>query len=150
VTNPSVAVTSIAAGANTIGAVTVTNASLTTTGNVTVTSNVAPQGKSASTNYTNRPAANTEAQVVVAAPGAGISNVLGAVNWSYNDTPTGGGLQISDDTGIVFQLDLCCGGSDEIVWNPGLKLATNDPVTVTLLAGGGSVVGAVNVHVWSE
>ena len=60
--------------------------------------------KAASTGHVHEPAANTAAVVTLAAGGAGVSNALGMIAWSYDADPTGGELKIEDGAGsTVFK-----------------------------------------------
>ncbi len=117
---------------------------------VTVSSNVAPAGKAASSAYVQEPVSNTAAIVVLAAPGAGVSNVVGMVSWSYDATPTAGSLVIECGASTVFKVDTPTAGPGFFPFDPGLKCTANTAMTATLAAGGGSVNGIVNVHAWME
>ncbi len=120
-------------------------------GDVDILTNVAPAGKAGSINYVNEPAANTAAQIVLAAPGSGVSHIIGLISWSYDSLPdVGSTVIIEDETGNLFKLDIDESGPGFIPWNPGLKAAANDAVTVTLAAGGSGINGIVNLHTWSE
>jgi hypothetical protein len=95
------------------------------------------------------PAANNAAVVTLAAPGAGRSNVVASVEWSYSAAPTGGQLTIANgiSTWTVYVTD---GGPGFFRWEPPKRYADNRAVTVTLAAGGAAVSGTVNVHAWIE
>lgn len=154
------------AGANTIGDVTVSDittgtidvgeinnplpAGTNNIGDVDVASNVAPAGKAGSTNYVHEPAVNTVAQIVLAAPGSGVSHVLGMVAWSYDGIPVAGSLTVEDDTGDLFKIDVDESGPGYFAWIPGVMAAANDAVTVTLTAGGAGISGVVNIHTWTQ
>ena len=106
--------------------------------------------KVASASHTNEPVANTAAVVTLSAPGAGASNVIGGVYWSYDDNPTGGSLTITDGGSQVFKVDITVGGPGFFPFTPGLRGGDNAAMVITLAAGGGTVSGIVNVHAWTE
>lgn len=120
-------------------------------GDVDVTSTTAPAGKAAASGNVHEPAANTAAVITKAAGGAGVSNVLGLVAWSYDLTPTAGSLIIEDGAGTtVFKIDLPDKGAGFLPFNPGLKGTANTAMVITLAAGGAGVSGVVSVHAWTE
>jgi hypothetical protein len=101
----------------------------------------------------NTPAANTNAVITLAAPGAGKVNVISGVAWSYSGNPTGGRLKIEDVSGtIVFDIDIITGGPGFIPFVPPKKnAAANTALIITLFAGGGTIQGKVNVlGAWTE
>lgn len=99
----------------------------------------------------NQPASNTAAVVTKAAAGAGISNLLAGVYWSYDGAPTGGSLKIEDGGGnVVFIVSVTAAGPGSMLFNPPLKGTANTALIATLAAGGGGVTGKVNVHSWTE
>jgi hypothetical protein len=107
--------------------------------------------KSAATANQHEPAANTAAVVTKAAAGAGISNVLALVAWSYDADPTAGSLTIEDGSGTtVFKVDITTGGPGFFAFSPPLKGTANTALIATLAAGGGSVSGIVSLHTWTE
>ncbi len=95
------------------------------------------------------PAANTAAEVEIAAAGAGVCTVIRGIAWSYSAEPTGGNLKIEDGATTVFSLDIATPGA---VFVPVFgKSSANTALTVTLAAGGDDVSGKVNVlEVWTE
>ena len=156
-----ITVTTVTTGTINVGAVAgIVTADVTGQGDVPITldgetlavsSNVAPAGKAASTSYTHDPGiGNTAAQIELAAPGSGVAWVVGGIDWSYNASPTAGGITLEDETGIVWQWDITAAGPGFKPWDPPLKLAANDMVTATLVAAGSGVTGTINLHVWSE
>ncbi len=95
------------------------------------------------------PAANTAAEVEIAAAGAGVCNVIRGIAWSYNAEPTGGNLKIEDGATTVFSMDIATAGAGFVpVFGKG---SANTALTVTLAAGGADVSGKVNVlEAWEE
>lgn len=107
-------------------------------------------GVAASTSYVDEPAVNTAAVVTVAAPGLGIANVIGSVEWSYDDDPVAGSLSIQDGVGdVVFKVDITLSGPGGFVWFVPKQMSTNADTIVTLAAAGAAVSGIVNVGAWS-
>ena len=83
--------------------------------------------------------------------GAGVSNVLALVAWSYDNTPTAGSLTIEDGSGTtVFKVDITAAGPGFIPFDPPLKGTANTALIATLAAGGAGVSGIVNLHTWTE
>lgn len=91
------------------------------------------------------PAGNTAAVVTYSAPGAGICHVINGVAWSYSAAPTGGRLTITDDGNTVLDIDITAAGPGSLCFAHPLKGTANKAVVVTLAAGGGVIVGKVNV-----
>ncbi len=90
------------------------------------------------------PSADTAAVVALAAA-EDIRHVVTCILWSYNATPTGGSLTITDGTTtiVVAVVDQGPGKIDLPRAFCGIQ---GDAVTVTLAAGGGGVTGRVNVQ----
>ena len=107
--------------------------------------------RAASTGHVHEPSAATAAVVTLAAAGAGVSNVLGMVAWSYDDDPTAGSLTIEDGSGsTVFKVDITSKGPGFIPFTPPKKGTANTAMIATLASGGGSVSGVCSVHAWTE
>jgi hypothetical protein len=103
------------------------------------------------TGNVHQPASNTAAVVTKAAGGAGVSNVLGGVYWSYDLDPTGGSLKIEDGSGTtIFFVSITSKGPGFLPFRPALKGTANTALIVTLAAGGSGVTGKVNVNTWTE
>lgn len=98
-----------------------------------------------STGNTHAPASNTAAVVTKAAAGAGVSNVIDGIAWSYDAAPTNGGLTITDGGSTVFQVAVTAAGPGFFLFPRPLKSAANSALVVTLAAGGSGVTGKVNV-----
>jgi hypothetical protein len=70
------------------------------------------------------------------------AHVLAGVAWSYSNTPTSGRLTISDDTTVIFDMDITSGGPGFIPFTPAKEGSINKPLVIKLFNGG--VVGKVN------
>ena len=110
----------------------------------------ATAAKSLLTGNKHEPAADTIAIVTKAAGGAGISNVLAMVAWSYDGDPTAGSLTVKEASTTVFKVDITAAGPGFFQFIPPLKGAANTAISATLSAGGAGVSGIVNVHTWTE
>lgn len=107
-------------------------------------------GVTVSATYVDEPAVNTAAVVTVAAPGAGVRNVVGSVEWSYDAAPTAGALTIEDGAGnTVFKVDISLSGPGGFVWFVPKRMTANTDTVVTLAAAGAAVSGIVNVGAWT-
>lgn len=95
------------------------------------------------------PAADTAAEVEIAAAGAGVCNVIRGVAWSYSAEPTAGNLKIENGATTVFSMDIATAGAGFVpVFGKG---SANTALTVTLAAGGADVSGKLNVlETWTE
>jgi hypothetical protein len=148
-TSASIQTGSLPAGTNAIG--TLAANSGVDIGDVDVTSTVAPAGKAAAAGNVHEPAANTAAVVTLAAGGAGVSNVLGLVAWSYDSLPVAGSLTVEDGAGTtVFKVDVPESGPGFFPFTPGLSGTAATAMIITLAAGGAGVSGIVSVHAWTE
>lgn len=107
--------------------------------------------KAAATANQHEPAANTAATITKAAAGAGVSNVLAMVAWSYDGDPTAGSLTVEDGSGTtVFKVDITAGGPGFFAWSPPLKGTANTALVATLAAGGSGISGILCLHTWTE
>ena len=106
----------------------------------------------ASTDLSVQPAGDTVATIVLAAPGAGRRNVISGVAWSYTAAPANGNLRIHDGAGHTFlSVDIIAGGPGFIPFDPGLGAGSNRQIILTLAAGGGVILGKLNVlGAWTE
>jgi len=112
---------------------------------------VMPAGVAAAAAHSNEPAANTAAVVTLVAGGAGVSNVLGLVVWSYDLLTVAGTLTIEDGGGTtVLKIDIPESGPGFLPFNPGLMGTANTAMIITLAAGGAGVSGIINVHAWTQ
>lgn len=93
----------------------------------------------------NVPAANTAAVITYAAV-AGQFHAFRGVAVSYSAAPTGGRLTVSDGGTTVMDLDITAGGVTVVTFE-GLQrqAAANASLVFTLAAGGGGIVGKLNV-----
>lgn len=77
----------------------------------------------------------------------GRQHVLAAVLASYSAAPTGGRLTIEDAAGnVVFDADIIAGGLTPFYFDPPLAGSPGAALIITLAAGGGSVVGKLNLR----
>lgn len=88
------------------------------------------------------PSAATPAVVTLSAV-SGVYRVIRAVIWSYNATPTGGRITITDGGATKWDFDITASG-------PGMMplehvFSENSAVVVTLASGGGAVTGKLTV-----
>ena len=90
------------------------------------------------------PAANTAAVVSLAAAD-GIYQVVAAVVWSYDNTPTGGSLIITDGT-TTITIAIVDQGAGKLELKRPFAGAKGAGVTITLAGGGGGVTGKLNVQ----
>jgi hypothetical protein len=98
----------------------------------------------------NVPATNTNAVLTYASAGVGLSNVVAQLNWSYNGTPTGGRVTVSDNGVTVFDHDITAAGTGYYIFEVPKKGATNSALVITLYAGGSGVQGKLSANVWTE
>jgi hypothetical protein len=88
--------------------------------------------------------ANADAVITYSAAGAGISNAITGVAWSYNGVPTTGRLTVADGSNVIFDIDITTAGPGVFTF-PFIKKGTaNTAMTIKLFAGGSNVVGKVN------
>lgn len=98
---------------------------------------------------------------VVGAPGAAAvltlpadpthRHIVDSLAWSYSGAPTGGGITVADNGTIVFSMDIGISGAGQITFKMGLPASTfGNAVTITLAAGGVTVVGKINVESHDE
>lgn len=107
------------------------------------------KAQSAPAANTGTAGANTAVTITKAAAGAGISNVISEVIWSYNAAPAGS-ILITDGGTTVIQFDITAAGPGFVQFDPPLRMAANSALVVTLGAGGASVVGKLNIEQWTE
>jgi hypothetical protein len=70
------------------------------------------------------------------------------LKFSYDSTPTGGGLTIIDDAGspnTLWQVDIPASGPYVIEFDPPREWRRNTGLTITLAGGGGTVRGRLGV-----
>lgn len=90
-------------------------------------------------------AANANAVVTVAAD-VNEFWLIDAIGWSYSGAPTGGRLVAAIGGVTLIDIDVLVGGPGLLEFNkPFYKTAEtkNEPLVITLHAGGGSVIGKV-------
>src|SRR5437588_5344744 len=87
----------------------------------------------------NAPAANTAAVVSYTAGATGVQHCLSGVAWSYSAAPTGGNLQISDGSNVIFSMDITAAGAGVVYFTPPKKGSAATALTITLAAGGSGV-----------
>ncbi len=91
----------------------------------------------------HEPAANTAAVVTLAAAGANKRRVVRTAGWSYSAAPTAGKVTISDAGTDVWAQDIT--GAGPAIETLEYVGGVNTQIVVTLAAGGGTVVGKLNV-----
>jgi len=96
------------------------------------------------TGNVHEPSANTNAVVTYAAD-SDQHHVISGVAWSYDGTPTGGNLTITNDGNDVFKSDITAAGPGVINFDPPIRGDKNAALVATLAAGGGGVSGIVSV-----
>lgn len=95
-------------------------------------------------NDTATAAANTSVALTFAAL-ADRCHVIFRIDWSYDGSPTGGSLTITDGGTDMLVLAITAAGPDSIEFDPPKKAKLNSAVVITLAAGGAGVVGKLNV-----
>lgn len=118
--------------------------------NITTEVTIATSPIPAATNHIHVPAVNAAATITLAAPGAGKHWLISSVEWSYDATPTGGQLSITDAGTRAFFVYVKEGGPGFFQWEPVKQFSANAPVVISLTAGGAAISGSVNVHAWVE
>lgn len=105
---------------------------------------VSPGGVPANPGYLAISGSNAAGVISLPAPPAGYAWLLTGIYWSYSDTPTGGNLTVNDGSD-QFDIDITTSGPGFVMFNTGFIFATSQAVTITIHAGGGSVVGKVGL-----
>ena len=72
------------------------------------------------------------------------SEIAGAIVWSYSAAPTGGRLTVAGG-GFGIDIDIIAGGPGFVPFNIPQHATDDNPVVITLAAGGGVVVGKLNL-----
>ncbi len=90
-------------------------------------------------------AANTAVTLTFPAPGVGYAYVLPALFWSYSGVMPAGSISVTDGTNTYFQQDVTDTGAGTVD-QLNIQLPANFALTVTLAAGGASVIGKVNAY----
>lgn len=88
--------------------------------------------------------ANAAVAITLAAV-TGKRHYLAMVLWSYSDTPTGGRLTVSGlDNSETLDIDIVAAGPGPVLLPP-LAGKVGTAMVITLAAGGGTVVGKLNI-----
>jgi hypothetical protein len=97
-------------------------------------------------------ATNASATITYPAQGAGKSNCLGCLYWSFSATPSSAAtLSIQDGSGnTVFQIQITSAGAGFVPFAPPKKGSANTQMIITLTAGGSGIVGTVSATQWVE
>jgi hypothetical protein len=95
------------------------------------------------------PAAATPAVVTYALIATQV-HVIGMVAWSYDSTPTGGNLTITDGATTILNLDIPLAGQGSIVFARPKRGTVGTAMVVTLASGAGGVKGKLTVDHWTE
>lgn len=94
----------------------------------------------------NYATASNAAAVVTVAAAATKCHAISGLAWSYSGSPTGGTVKIEDGSGTtVFSLDITAAGPGSVLFGKPMRGTVNTALIVTLAAGGGGVVGKVNL-----
>lgn len=111
-----------------------------------------PTVVAADPNDVNAPVADTAAVVTYAAGTNGQCHHISGLTWSYSAAPTGGNIKVEDGAGnTVFSLDITAAGVGFFIFDPVKRGTANAAMTITLAAGGGSVVGKLSIPAhWVE
>lgn len=99
----------------------------------------------ASADTHHAPAANTDAVVTFSAQ-PGIAHAITGIQWSYNDGPTGGQIDITIGGVEVFKQYVTAGGAGFYQFPNGLKGAAGSAMVITLAAGGAGVSGSLDIQ----
>ncbi len=90
--------------------------------------------------------ANAAAVITYPAQGAGATNIIYGIAFSYSAAPTNGTLKVEDGSGnVVFGPIVPTAGAGPIYFNPGLVGSGNTAMIITLSAGGSGVVGHISI-----
>lgn len=94
----------------------------------------------------NYATASNAAAVVTVAAAATKCHAISGLAWSYSGSPTSGMVKIEDGSGTtVFSLDITAAGPGSVLFGKPMRGTVNTALIVTLAAGGGGVVGKVNL-----
>lgn len=88
-------------------------------------------------------AANTDVTITLPASRAR-HEFAGSIYWSYSAAPTGGRLTIAGG-GFGFDMDVTAGGPGYIPFNIPQHATDDNPIVITLYAGGATIVGKLNL-----
>ncbi|MHC4698768.1 MAG: hypothetical protein ACYTFA_18720, partial [Planctomycetota bacterium] len=72
--------------------------------------------------------------------------VIDWIHYSYDATPTGGGIEIADATGIIYSIPIANAGPDYIPFPGGFHGTRGKPLAVILKPGGAGVTGTLNMR----
>ena len=104
------------------------------------------QGIGQTTNDTATAAANTAVVITYAAKSYG-RHAIASITAAYSAAPTGGLIKVEDGAGTtVFQAQITAGGPTPLVFQFPMVMSENKACVITLAAGGGTVVGMLNVQ----
>ena len=85
------------------------------------------------------------AAVIITLPvSAARREFAGCVYWSYSADPTGGRLTIAGG-GFGFDVDITTGGPGFIPFSIPQHATDDNPIIITLYAGGAGIVGKLNI-----
>lgn len=97
-----------------------------------------------SSSDSHAPAANNPAIVTYAAQ-VNLAHSIDAIMWSYDGTPTGGRLTVTDGGTTVFDVEITSGGPGFFNFPGGIRGSENSALVITLAAAGASVEGKLYV-----
>jgi hypothetical protein len=90
-------------------------------------------------------AANTAVVITLPAGGASQVRALSAIHASYTGQPTAGGLTLVSTGQATYTIDIASAGAAAIDFGGAYRGMPGQTLVVTLAAGGGTVVGKLNV-----
>lgn len=82
---------------------------------------------------------------ILAGGASSYNHCISGIVWSYNVTPTAGNLQIQDGSAVILNMDITTSGAGFIPFNPAKEGTNNNPMTITLGAGGSGVSGKLTI-----
>lgn len=101
---------------------------------------------------THVPAPNTDAVVTLAASSDSRERVaIDAIHWSYSNAPAAGVLTVASNGVVLYTLYVTNGGAGFLPFGRGFDGSRGQNLVITLSAGGGGVLGTLNIpNAWFE
>lgn len=115
--------------------------------------------RSAAAGFTSIPTTPTEtatsadnaAATITYAAAAGQRHALSGIIWSYDGSPTGGRLTVTEGVTMLLDVDITESGPGFLPFERGKSGGTGAVLTITLYAGGAGVIGKLNIiNHWTE
>lgn len=100
----------------------------------------------------HEPAVNIAAQIVMAAPGVGLHNVIGTIYWSLSGNPAAAVRMHIMEGGapLLHAWHITVGGPGFMPFQPPRLFAANVAVTVHIAASGAGIFNILSIHGWTE